>query len=81
MPEMLSRRAITALKAAAESLAITLREIGVAIGIVAVDVWVFVIVEIRSRRLNAIMPAMARNFIELARGYIPAAFLHITRIS
>jgi hypothetical protein len=74
MPEMFGSLAIPALKSTSESLAVTLWQIGVPIGIVTV-------VEVSPSRLDAIMPAVARNFVELAWRYVPAAFLHITRIS
>jgi hypothetical protein len=81
MPEMFGSLAIPALKSTSESLAVTLWQIGVPIGIVTVDVRMLVVVEVSPSRLDAIMPAVARNFVELAWRYVPAAFLHITRIS
>jgi hypothetical protein len=81
VPEMFGGPAITSLKSTSKCLTVPLRQVGMAVGFVAVDVRFFVIVEISASRLDAIMPAVARNFVELAWRYVPAAFLHITRIS
>ena len=71
MPKVLGRSSIALLKAMAKGLAIPLRQIGMPIGLVPVQVRLLAILEVGPSRLHAIVESMASNLVKLRRWHVP----------